>query len=67
MKATLLRVITLAHFSHSYESRGVLVGLVGVEIVQGGGVSRDLVASREIDTHGEVDLTASHYKVKEGV
>lgn len=62
-----LRVIVLADFSDCYEGTGVLVGLEGVEIMEGSRVRRFLVAEGEIYPHCEVDLTATHHIVKEGV
>ena len=45
----------------------VLVGTVGVKVVEGGGLTRVPVASREVYAHCKVDLAASHDVLQEGV
>ena len=61
------RIIVLAHLPNGNESRGVLVWLVGVDVVQGGGLGGVTVASREVYADCEVDLAASHDVFQERV
>ena len=58
----------MADLSDSDQGLGVLVGgVVGVDVMEGGGVCCLCVAGCEVHTHSEVDLTTSHHKVQEGV
>ncbi len=59
------RVVILTDRSHSDQSGGVLVWFVGVDVVQGGGLSRVTVAGGKVNTHGEVDPTTSDDVVQE--
>ena len=61
------RVIVLADLSDGNQSLGVLIRLVGVDIVEGGWFTRVTVASCEVHTHREVDLAAAHDVLKERV
>ena len=61
------RVIILTNLSNGYQGLGILVRLVRVNEVEGGGLGRVTVASGEVHTHREVDLTSTHDVIKEGV
>ena len=67
MDQCLLPVIILTDLSHRYQSQGVLVGIRGVDIVEGGGAGGITIGARKVDGHGEVDLTATHDVVQERV
>ena len=56
----LLRVIVLANGADSNECLCVLIGFIGVNEVEGGGVSGVTVAGREVHAHSEIDLATSH-------
>lgn len=61
------RVVILADGAHSHECLGILVGLVRVNVVEGFGLIGLSVAGSKVNTHCEVDLTATHDVVQEGI
>ncbi len=61
------RVVVLADTPHSHKGHCVLIGLVRVDIVQGGGTPWVPVTACEVDTDSEVDLTAAHDVLQERV
>ena len=62
-----VRVVILADLSNGHQRLGVLVWLVGVNVVERRGLGGVTVASGEVDAHCEVDLTTSHDVIEEGV
>ena len=60
-------VIVLTHLSHGYESSGVFIGFEWVDVVQRRRVFGVAIAAGEVNAYCEVDLTASHYVIQEGV
>ncbi len=61
------RVIVLTDSAHSHKCHGVLIGFVGVDVMQGGGIPGVPIAASEVHTHSKVDLTTTHDVVEEGV
>ena len=61
------RVVVLADGANSHQSLGILVGTVGVDVVQGGGLTRVTIAAGEVYTYSKVDLAATHNILQEGV
>ena len=62
-----LRVIILTDLSNGYQRLGVLVWLVWIDVVEGCGLGGVTVATREVNTHCEVDLTTAHDVIQECV
>ena len=62
-----LRVVVLADSAHCPQGLSVFIGVGGVDVVQRGGVGGVSIATCEVNTHSEVDLTSSHDVVQEGV
>lgn len=60
MESLLLPVIVLADLPHSYQSFEVLVGLVGVDVVEGAAVSGIPVGGCEVDCHLGQKHTHAH-------
>lgn len=59
------RVIVLTNGAHCHEGLRVLVGLVWVDVVEGGRICRVLVASCEVYANCEIDLTSAHDIIQE--
>ena len=61
------RVVILTDLSNGYQSLGVLVWPVWVDVVQRRWIGRVTVASSKVHAHREVDLTAAHDVIQERV
>lgn len=57
----------MADRPNSNKGSGVLIGFEGIHVVKGGGFGGVSVAGSEVDAHCEVDLTATHDVLQEGV
>lgn len=61
------RVIVLADGSHGHERLHVLVRFGRTDIVERRGLGGVSVAAGKVHTYCEIDLTATHYIIQEGV
>ncbi len=62
-----LRVVVLADFPHRHNGTSILVGLHRVQVVERPRVRRSSITGSEVYAYSEVDLTAAHDEVKEGI